>query len=173
MINNPMTDMKMNGDKKMDEKFMEFLDYVNESDREFVKELNDFLLEKGLKCEIKAAKSGPVVSYITGKTKKTVVNFVCRKSGIKVRIYANNVKQYESFLNELPEKMKKDIKKSSVCKRLINPEDCNSRCAMGYDFMMDGERFQKCRYMAFMPTVTEENNPFIRRFLEKELSPQE
>lgn len=157
----------------MDDKFMDFLDYVNEGDRAFVEELHEFLLEKGCKCEIKAAKSGPAVSYISGKTKKTVANFVCRKTGIKVRIYANNVNKYESFLNELPEKMKKEIKKSSVCKRLINPEDCNSRCAMGFDFIIDGEHCQKCRYMAFMPTITGENNPFIKLFLEKELAEQE
>ena len=35
--------------------------------------------------------------------------------------------------------------------------------------MLDGEQFQKCRYMAFQPTLSEENNPHIKRFLEKEL----
>ena len=29
--------------------------------------------------------------------------------------------------------MKKEITKASVCKRLINPNDCNPKCAMGYD----------------------------------------
>lgn len=27
----------------------------------------------------------------------------------------------------------------------------------------------KCRYMAFQPTLNEENNPYIKQFLEKEL----
>ena len=55
------------------------------------------------------------------------------------------------------------------CKRLINPDDCNPKCVMGYTFALDGEQYQKCRYMAFQPTLSEENNPYIRQFLEKEL----
>jgi hypothetical protein len=65
-------------------------------------------------------------------------------------------------------KMKQEIKKASICKRLVNPEDCNPRCVMGYT-LFDGARFQKCRYMAFQPTLSEENNPYIIQFLKNEL----
>ena len=75
----------------------------------------------------------------------------------------------ERFLDTLPEKVKKEIKNASVCKRLLNPDDCNPKCAMGYTFSLDGEQYQKCRYMAFQPTLSEENNPYIRQFLGKEL----
>lgn len=64
--------------------------------------------------------------------------------------------------------MKKDIKKGSACKRLIHPNDCNPKCVMGYPFEMDGEQYQKCRYMAFMPALSAENNPHIKLFLENE-----
>lgn len=74
-----------------------------------------------------------------------------------------------AFLDTLPAKMKKEIIKASVCKRLINPDDCNPKCVMGYDFIMDEERYQKCRYMAFMLTITEESAPYIQKFLENEL----
>lgn len=40
---------------------------------------------------------------------------------------------------------------------------------MGYTFVLDGEQYQKCRYMAFQLTLSEENNPYIKQFLEKEL----
>ena len=40
---------------------------------------------------------------------------------------------------------------------------------MGYTFALDGERYQKCRYMAFQPTLSEENNLYIEQFLENEL----
>lgn len=73
---------------------------------------------------------------------------------MKLRIYPEHIQEYQIFLDSLPEKMKKEIKKASVCKRLINPNDCNP----------------KCRYMAFQPTLSEENNPFIKQFLEYELS---
>ena len=88
---------------------------------------------------------------------------------MKLRIYPKYIQEYQSFLDTLPEKVKKEIKKASVCKRLINPDDCNPKCVMGYTFTLDGEHYQKCRYMAFQPTLSEENNPYIMQFLEKEL----
>jgi hypothetical protein len=128
------------------------------------------LAAAGCKCVIKSAKSGFVVSYILPDTKRTLANFVQRKTGVKLRIYAEHVGEYQSFLDTLPEKMKKEIQKASVCKRLLNPDDCNPKCIMGYSFSLDGEAYQKCRYMAFMPTISDENNPHIKGFLEHELA---
>lgn len=153
----------------MEETFNLFMGTVDGCFRSFVSQINDYLTGQGCNREIKTAKSGYTVSYTLGKTKRTLATFVCRKTGMKLRIYLEHIREYQSFLNDLPEKMKKDIKKASVCKRLINPDDCNPRCAMGYTFEMDGERYQKCRYMAFMPTLSEENNPYIKMFLKNEL----
>ena len=80
----------------------------------------------------------------------------------------DSLEEYMDFLDTLPSGMKKEIAKASVCKRLINPEDCNPKCVMGYDFIMDKEHYQKCRYMAFMLTITEESTPYIIKLLEKE-----
>ena len=102
-------------------------------------------------------------------SKRTLATFVCRKTGMKLRIYPEHIQEYQSFLDTLPERVKKEIKKASVCKRLINPDDCNPKCVMGYTFVLDGEQYQKCRYMAFQPALSEENNPYIKQFLEKEL----
>lgn len=44
---------------------------------------------------------------------------------MKLRIYAEHIQEYQSFLDTLPEKIKQEIKKASVCKRLIDPNDCN------------------------------------------------
>lgn len=153
----------------MSEKFDLFLERVDEGNRGFVEDLNDYLFQNNCKCDIKSAKSGFVVSYILNSTKKTLATFVFRKAGVRLRIYPEHINRYEELLNSLPEKMKKEIKKASVCKRLINPDDCNPRCVMGYTFKMDGEEYQKCRYMAFMPALSGENNPYIREILEKEL----
>lgn len=38
---------------------------------------------------------------------------------------------------------------------------------MGYTFVLDGEQYQKCRYMAFQPALSEKNNPYIKQFLER------
>lgn len=154
----------------MEEKLQLFLESVEESRRDLVAGIDDFLTQNRCGREIKTAKSGYVVTWNRPDTKKALANLVFRKTGIKLRIYPDHLAQYETFLDSLPEKMKKEIRRASVCKRLIDPSDCNPRCVMGYDFSMDGEHFQKCRYMAFMPTLNEESIPYIRQFLEKELS---
>lgn len=153
-----------------DVKFLDFLETIDNNNKEFVYDINHFLLEHGCHQEIKSAKSGFTVSYILKQTKKTISTFVCRKTGVKLRIYPSNLNHYEQFLGTLPDKMKKEIIKSSVCKRLINPNECNSKCTMGYDFYMDKEHYQKCRYMAFMPTINQENIVYIMSFLENEFS---
>ena len=153
----------------MEEKLNLFMGTVDECFRDFVSQIHDYLLAQGCNCEIKTAKSGYVVSYTPGTAKRTLATFVSRKTGMKLRIFPEHIHEYQNFLNGLPEKMKKDIKKASVCKRLINPDDCNPKCVMGYTFEMDGEQYQKCRYMAFMPTLSMENNPYIKLFLINEL----
>ncbi|WP_066495514.1 hypothetical protein [Abyssisolibacter fermentans] len=153
-----------------DIKFTNFLETVDNSNKDFVVDINTFLLQQGCKCKIKTAKSGFTVSYILDTTKKTLATFICRKTGVKLRIYPQHLRQYEDFLSLLPDKMKKEIKKASLCKRLVNPDACNPKCIMGYDFYIDDEHYQKCRYMAFQHALNQESNPYIKSFLEKELA---
>lgn len=152
-----------------DKNYEDFLDITGGS-RAFVEDINDLLRKNNCKRNIQLSKSGFTVSYLLQSTKRTLATFICRKSGIKLRFYPSHLSEYEGFLDTLPVKMKNEIIRSSVCKRLINPEQCNPKCTMGYDFMMDREHYQKCRHMAFMPTVTEENNAYIKAFLENEMS---
>lgn len=143
--------------------FTDFIDTVDIDCQPFVTELHNDLTANGCKIEVKAAKSGYVVSYILGK--KTVANYVFRKKGLIMRIYANHIRAYMPFLDTLPDDMVKAIQAAPPCKRFINPNDCNSKCAMGYDFILRGEPYQKCRYNAFMFLITEETKPFIQAFL--------
>ena len=83
------------------------------------------------------------MSYVLNSSKRTLATFVSRKTEMKLRIYPKYIQEYQSFLDTLPEKVKKEIKKASVCKRLINPDDCNPKCVMGYTFVLDGEQYQK------------------------------
>lgn len=152
----------------MDEKFELFMETVDGRFRGFVNQINGYLTENGCKCDVKLQKSGYVVSYVLNDSKRTLATFVSRKTGMKLRIYPEHIREYQSFLDTLPEKVKKEIKKASICKRLVNPADCNPKCVMGYTFALDGEQYQKCRYMAFQLTLHEENNPYIKQFLEKE-----
>ena len=151
-----------------DKNYDDFLEITGAS-KNLVEDINDFLLNSGCKRESKTAKRGFTVSYLFQNTKKTLATFVCRKTGIKIKIFPQRLNEYVEFLDTLPEKMKKEITKASVCKRLVNPNDCNPKCVMGYDFIMDKKRYQKCRYMAFMPSINEESLPYIKKFLQNEL----
>jgi hypothetical protein len=154
---------------KKDLKFEDFLKDVNPAYSEFVTQLHKLLLENGCGVKMDLAKNGYLVSY-SDKNKRVILNFVFRKSGLVTRIYGDVVNQYNDFLEILPEGMVKAIEKAPACKRLIDFTKCNSRCRMGYDFTLKGVRQQKCQYNCFMFPVNDENNPFIKTFLEKELS---
>ena len=151
-----------------DKNYEKFLETTGAS-RNLVEDINGLLLDGNCCREIQTAKSGFTVSYLLQDTKRTLATFVCRKTGIKIRIFPQRLNEYMEFLDTLPAKMKKEIIKASACKRLVNPNDCNPKCVMGYDFIMDRERYQKCRYMAFMPSITEESTPYIKRMLQNEL----
>lgn len=145
----------------MEDKYKLFLDCADKRWVDFINEVNTYLMEAGCKCDIKEAKSGYAVSYKLNK--KALVNFVHRKTGMKIRIYTKNIAKYQTFLNTLPEKMKADIKKSSDCK------SCNSKCEEGYNFILDGGQYKKCKYTAFFLPLSEENNPYIMELIKNEI----
>lgn len=126
----------------MDEKFTSFLNDIPVSLHGFVLELDESLIKKGCKREIKTAKSGFVTSYLSAKTGKTLLNYVFRKTGVKMRIYAANVASYDVLLNEFPDKMKKEIVKAGECKKLTGG-NCSPTCPAGYTFTMDGVEYKK------------------------------
>lgn len=147
--------------------FEEFKQTVLIHEQAFIEDLHQELMQHGCTIGIKAAKSGYMVAYQYGK--KTIVNYVFRKKGLVVRVYAMHIKEYETLLNTLPMQMMQAIQKAQVCKRLIDPQTCNQKCSMGYDFYMLNEHYQKCRNGAFMFLVCAENNPYIRSMLVHEV----
>ena len=148
-------------------KFDEFVLTVPEEHKVFITDLHNKLMNEGCRIQIKTAKSGCLVSYKFNK--KTLANYVFRESGLIARLYVRNINSYMDFLDSLPETMQTEIKNSSQCKRLIDPESCNSKCSMGYDFLMNGERFQKCKNDAFMFNISADNYSYIEDFLLKEI----
>ena len=149
--------------------YEDFISQVHPACKDFVHELHALLGENGYKLKLDAAKSGYVASYSHAKAKRVIMNFVFRKGGLVIRIYGDHVNRYINFMQTLPESMVKTIEKSPVCKRLLDPNQCNSRCGMGYDFEIKGNRNQKCRYNCFMFEVNDENIPFIKQFIENEI----
>lgn len=150
-------------------KFDDFLLNVSPENLGFVHETHDFMLQNGCSFKIEAAKSGNVLSYLLPKTKKVIVNYVFRKSGMIIRIYGDNISKYIDIMQMLPKGMINAIEKAPVCKRLVDPTKCNSRCPMGYVFDLNGKTYQNCRYYSFMFDVTDENYASIRNFIEQEL----
>lgn len=143
--------------------FDEFITSVSEENQQFVSDLHQELINHGCTINIKEAKSGYVVAYLYQK--KTIANYVFRKKGMFIRIYGAHVKEYEDILDTFPSDMINAISKAQICKRLVDPNACNPKCSMGYDFMMKDEHYQKCRNGAFMFLVCSKNNPYIQSLL--------
>lgn len=102
-------DSKKGESTVMDETFMQFLNDMPVECQEFVLEFDKYLTEKGSKRTIKSAKSGFVTSYSSPKNGKALLNYVFRKSGVKMRIYAAGIGEYSEILVDFPDNMKKDI----------------------------------------------------------------
>lgn len=143
--------------------FQDFLACVDEENQKFVSKLHDDLTALGCKINVKSAKSGYVVSYSLNQ--KTIANYVFRKKGLIARIYAGHIVQYMEILDTLPDSMVRSIQEAPICKRLVDPLTCNQKCSMGYDFILKGERLQRCRNNAFMFLLDEESRPYLKSLL--------
>ena len=154
----------------MDETFMLFLNDIPVECQGFVLELDKYLTEKGSKRTIKSAKSGFVTSYTSPKTGKALLNYVFRKTGVKMRIYAAGIGEYSEILSDFPDNMKKDIIKAGDCKKLYGL-NCSPTCTGGYSFLMDGVSYKKCKNMAFFHSLEERNFSAIRKIVEAEIVP--
>ena len=82
----------------------------------------------------------------------TLLNYVFRKTGVKVRIYAAGIGEYSGILSDFPDHMKKDIIKAGDCKKLSGLK-CTPTCTGGYAFRMDDTDYKKCKNMAFFHSL--------------------
>lgn len=123
--------------------FNEFLLTVAPQYQSFVETLHDKLTEQGCTFIVKEAKNGYAVSYQLDK--KTIMNWVFRKSGILARIYGDNVGKYEAVLESLPADMQKQMLSSRDCKRLLDPNSCSPTCVKGFVYTLNGVINKKCR----------------------------
>ena len=150
----------------------DFLRTVEENNRAFVDDMHSLFMDYGCTLEIKEAKQGYVATYTYKKNKKKValMNYVFRRSGMMVRIYARHIGGYQSLLDSLPEDMKKSVIKAGDCKRLTGISECSPTCTAGYDFMMDGANYKKCKNSSFFWKVEPESMEYIRNMLKNELA---
>lgn len=150
----------------------DFMKAVEENNQAFVNEIHTLFLDHGCKMEIKEAKQGYVVTYVYTKDKKktALMNYVFRKNGMMVRIYARHICMYQALLDLLPEDMKKNVVKAGDCKRLTGISECSPTCTAGYDFVMDGANYKKCKNSAFFWKVDFKSMEYIKKILENELN---
>jgi len=148
--------------------FEQFLEAVDISQRAFIHDVHNYLTDNGCKEKVEEKKSGFFASYKHVKSKRAIVNFLFRKKGLIVRIYGENADKYLDFLNTLPGEMVQSIEGASICKQLVYGT-CSPKCR-GYDVTIKGNRFQRCRYGAFQFVVSNENNPYIKLFVENEVN---
>ena len=152
----------------MDETFMLFLQDIPAECQSFVLEVDAYLSAKGSKRTIKAAKSGFVTSYSSPASGRAFLNYVFRKSGVKMRIYAEHIGEHPEILNCLPDKMKSDIKKAGDCKKLTGLT-CSPTCTAGYTFVMDGVGYRKCKNTAFFHSLTAGNFEHLLKLIKAEI----
>ena len=152
----------------MQYRFEDFIAGVAPAYRKFVVNIHESLLRDSYNIKIESKISGMTASYAHPKTRRNVLSFFFRKANLLTRVYADNLAQYTGFLNRLPEKMEKEIAKASLCKRLVNPDECNPKCIKGYDFFVRKNHYQKCRYNCFQFEVNAESIPVLADFIENE-----
>jgi len=151
----------------MENLFIDFLKVVEPQHQNFVKEIHESLIASGYKIKVENKATGYFVSYSHPKTKQSVFNFFFRKKGMKVRVYPKKINI--EILSKLSSTMRKELDSAMICRRLVNPADCNQKCVMGYDFTLDGKRYQKCRYNCFEFFVTAESMPVVMELVKGEL----
>lgn len=156
--------------KKEQIPFADFIAMVDPAEHQFVLQLDEKLRQAGCDVNIEPSKSGYVVSYKHKASKRVAANYVFRKKGLVARIYADHVAAYLELLDSLPPALRAKVAKAPQCRRLINPELCSPHCPKGYEFVLDGQIQQKCRYNCFLFFVGEEANPVIEAMLERELA---
>jgi len=148
--------------------FENFLADVSPAYCEFAETIHGELLGDGYRCRIESKANGFLVSYSHPQTKRSILNFLFRKGRLHVRLYADCLDGYAGLLDRLPGSMERAIAKAPVCKRLLDPAQCNSRCPMGYAFTIRGSRYQKCRYNCFLLEVTPESAPVLAALIGEE-----
>lgn len=143
--------------------FNDFLRAVPKENQTFVADLHKRLLEQGCSAVFKEAKSGYTVSYQWNK--KTVMNWVFRKTGMLARIYGDNARRYEAEIAALPVDMQKKMTTSRDCKRLLDPTSCSDTCVMGFVYDLDGNTYKKCRNDGMFFPLSDKTAPHIQNLV--------
>jgi hypothetical protein len=148
--------------------FEDFLAEVGQEQKAAVIKIHESMTESGYKSKVEKKASGFFVGYTHPKNKRSLLNLFFRKTGLQARIYAENHKRYANFIDILPEEMEAQVAKATMCKRFLTPPECSDSCSAGYDILIRGNRYQKCRYSCFHFKANTKSLPVIIEFIELE-----
>lgn len=148
--------------------FNEFLSTVAPEHQSFVENLNEKLIDQGCDLIIKKAKSGYTVTYQLNK--KSIMNWVFRKTGMLARIYGDYACKDGDILTSLPADMQEKMTNSRDCIRLIDPDACSPVCVQGFIYPLNGETHKKCRNNGMFFPLTNESAEHIDRLVCKEVT---
>ena len=148
----------------------DFIETVEESYKDFVRELNDILLAEEYKLRIQMTKNnGLSISYTKPKMKWRLLGLSVRDNQLVIHINAEHHKKYSELLNNMPEVVKEHLDNSHTCQKLIDINKCWKSCEPGYDFKVGNNHYQACRYDGFKTKVNKENIPFFLELIECEI----
>jgi len=92
--------------------FEDFLQNVADEYKRFVSQVQELLTTDGYIIKVEKKAIGFFVSYADSRTKKSMLNFLFRKNGLYIRMYATNCDKYADVLNQSPDEIVKQITKA-------------------------------------------------------------
>ena len=153
---------------EQDYEFEDFLMSVDDEQRDFVLAVNEKLMQEGCKVKISSSKTSIfTVKYTQGR--KGILNFVLRKKGLTVSIYARNFEKYPDVLNGLHNSVITQIANAPPCKNLVGPKKCSWADCVGYSIPIGEDIHQKCSYQCFHFNIDAESTPSLMELLNSEL----
>jgi hypothetical protein len=150
--------------------FNDFIVNIDAAHVDFYNEINELLTKNGYMEKVDLKKFGYGLSYYNKSSKKSIINFQTRKKGTYIRIYGNHTDNYLESFTKLPISMIQELEKGHECKRMTDPNACNSRCSMGVNILIDGELYGKCRFAALFFLITSEKYDAIKELLVAEMN---
>ena len=141
--------------------FNDFLKAVEPQHRQFAEGVHKELTAGGYKMKIESKASGLFITYKHPKTKRSLLNFLFRKSGLLVRLYPVSK---TPAVPALTAEMVKEVGKTRTC------DNCSEKCQKGYKFTIGGQAYDKCHYGAFLFAVTEESKPILTKWIHDEIA---
>ena len=148
----------------------DFIETVEESYKDFVRELSDILLSEEYKQRIQMTKNGLSVSYTKPNMKWRLLGLSTRDNQLVIHINAEHYKSYPELLNNMPEVVLEHLDNTHTCLKLKDVNKCWKSCEPGYDFKVGDRHYQACRYDCFKMKVNKENIPFFLELVEREIS---